>query len=155
MHRFPLNYPMRSMQFLYSVFAVLFLALLTSAENQTTYYAAANASSPAYACMRERGYNPESVVFVYSNGRGGSRLLTYARTTSRREGVEFINLNNGLLKDNEIRLLECFFGKYRPGNREFSRAPRLLCARKGVGQQVYMHSVGMREFSLFTKRCMD
>ena len=150
----PTSYLM-NVKLFYCLVVLATLPYLAQAENQTVDNMQANQTSTTYKCMKSLGYNPDSVVFVYSNGRGGSRLLTFANTAARRGGIEFININNGLLKDGEIRLLQCFFGKYRQGDREFTKAPRLLCAKNGFGQRLYLYSVGMRDFSLFGKRCRE
>jgi hypothetical protein len=106
-----------------------------------------------YECIGFIGLDPDSFILVYQNAKG-ARLLTIGQTAARRKGVGMIGVDVGVLKDRDVRILQCFLGKYYPGNRAFVRSPRLLCPRTGAAEDFYMSRMGMRDFRVFADRCV-
>lgn len=90
-----------------------------------------------YECVRYVGYDPDGFIYLYQRGRG-SGWVDEARAVAHRKGIVVIPVDSGLLTDREVRLLQCFFGKYDVGNLEFHKAPRVLCPRTGLVSEVYM-----------------
>jgi hypothetical protein len=110
-----------------------------------------------YECVGYLGYNPDSMVYVYRNGRGArvglSGNVPSAENAARRKGISLLKVNVGLLKDNEIAILQCFLGKYVPGDRAFTRNPRLMCPRTGLVDDVYVGRSFMNQFRVFAEEC--
>jgi hypothetical protein len=111
-----------------------------------------------YECVEFVGYNPDSMFIVYRPGRSarwglGSRLARSAKTMGRRKGIQLTRISGGLLKEDEIKLLQCFYGKYSRDNREFLASPRLLCPRTGKVQDFRRGRPVGEQLRVFAKEC--
>ncbi len=89
-----------------------------------------------YNCVKAAGYDPEKVIYLSSKSTGkpcGSDAITInsIKTAASRSGVEMTFEDISYLEEDEIRMMECFFGRYSEGNLEFRSCPRLLCPRNG------------------------
>ncbi len=122
------------MRLVYALLALVFAGAFAAAEDiQEGDYA--GEMSP-YECVRYVGYDPDGFIYLYQRGRG-SGWVGEARIVARRKGIVAIPVDSGLLTDGEVRLLQCFFGKYVAGDVEFYKAPRVLCPRTGDVSDVY------------------
>jgi len=89
---------------------------------QSTSYAS------TYECVRAAGYDPNKVIFGYSQ-RCGSNFVSTASTVSGRGNVDILPVNiGGMLEDKKVKMLECFYGK---NSAEMGACPRLLCPKSG------------------------
>jgi len=91
--------------------------------------------SQQYECVRNAGYNPDQVLYLYSKtGRGcgnDANTINAIRTAASREGVEVKYMDITILDESEIMVLECFYGAYSQSNLEYTYCPRLLCPMNG------------------------
>jgi hypothetical protein len=89
----------------------------------------------SYECVRVAGFDPDSVYYLYSKvGRGcGSDPTTTnaVKTSSSRTGVNSELIDITVLGEDEMSLLECFFGPYSPANPNFRYCPQMLCPKNG------------------------
>ncbi|MFH1055112.1 MAG: hypothetical protein V1744_03335 [Candidatus Altiarchaeota archaeon] len=101
----------------------------TTLSSPTTTVAAS--TSPTYECVRNAGYNPDTWFYLYSkSGRGcGDNFVSTARTAASRKGVDVTFVDITILEDNEIRMLECFYGTYSQSNTKFQDCPMMLCPK--------------------------
>ncbi|MCX6694749.1 MAG: hypothetical protein NTU61_00415, partial [Candidatus Altiarchaeota archaeon] len=103
---------------------------LATLQTTSTISATATTFKSTYACVQNAGYDPNKVIYVYSN-HCGNEFTSTAMTAESRTGVGFQMINIGVLDQNKIKVLECFYGGYYQGNIEFSYCPRLLCPKTG------------------------
>jgi hypothetical protein len=113
------------------------LLLASASSSEGCESCAEGAAMGAYDCVKFVGYNPDSFVYVYQRGHG-AQWAASAETAAHREGIVVIKVDVGLLKDREVRLLQCFFGKYSPGEGNFTASPRLLCPRTEESSKLYL-----------------
>jgi len=118
----------------YAVLALVFAGALAAAEDIQAGDSTGEMSP--YECVRYVGYDPDSFIYVYQRGHG-SGWVESARTVAHRKGIIVIPVDSGLLTDGEVKLLQCFFGRYGRENLEFFKAPRVLCPRTGLVSEVY------------------
>jgi hypothetical protein len=88
-------------------------------------------NSAVYECVRAAGYNPDHVVYGYSQGCG-DRYVSTASTVSIQKGVRIDAIKiGGTLDQGKLKMLECFYGPYSDANAQFSQCPVLLCPKSG------------------------
>jgi len=103
----------------------------TSQAPTTTMAATTTTLKSTYECVRNAGYEPDSVLYLYST-RCGDNFLSTASTVEHRTGVDFTKLKiGGYIDESKIKVMECFYGGYSEGNPLFGECPKLLCPRTG------------------------
>lgn len=107
-----------------------------------------------YECVRNQGFDPDKVIFGYSQ-RCGSNFISTASTVSMRTGVDIKPMNLAARTDDPaIKVLECFFGAYSQSNPNFSNCPQLLCPKTGETRVLNQMSGAIdSQMSSFAKAC--
>lgn len=124
----------------------------TTTEAVVTTSLATTTLKATYGCTDEAGYNPDSFIYVHSDGCG-DRFLSHANAASREKEVSLTKLDIDILDTKEIKLLECFYGRYYDGNMEFSYCPRLLCPKTGKIESVDGSKPVSIQMKTFAKNC--
>jgi len=137
---------------------------LAEAKATTTTAAAAGATTTTqrtnsiiYNCVKAAGYNPDWAIYLYSKstGRGcgsDAKTITDIKTAASRSGVEVKFNDITYLDDGEIRMMECFFGRYTQDNLDFTYCPRLMCPKTG-DTTIVKGGLVVSEASGFLKKC--
>ena len=99
---------------------------------QVTITTISSVKSSSYACVREAGYDPDKVIFVYSQ-RCGSGFVSDASMASIKTGIDIqpVNIGDYATDEKKLKLQECFYGTYSSTNQEFGSCPRLFCPKNG------------------------
>lgn len=102
----------------------------TSTQQPTTT-TASTAHAATYECVRAAGYNPDHVIFGFSQGCG-DKFVSTASTVSIQKGVNIDAIKiGGVIDDKKVQMLECFYGNYTTDNTLFSQCPVLMCPKTG------------------------
>jgi len=129
---------------------------ITAAPKLTTTIQPRFAST--YQCVKDiKGQEvADGVLYFFSTRCGDGKSLATASTAQGRTGVKFYKVKiGGSLDDDTLALMECFYGDYSQGNREFSYCPRLLCPRNGKIKDLKGLSTAsvMSQMTGFAKDC--
>jgi hypothetical protein len=83
-------------------------------------------------CIRRRTGSPaEGVYFAYDR-TCGSKFLSDIPAAEKQTGVAITPIDvQAAVRDENLRVLECFFGQYSSGGGEFRACPRILCPQSG------------------------
>jgi hypothetical protein len=104
-------------------------------------------------CVGYLGYESNSFVFAYQMNHG-SNWVHMADAVAHRKGLVLLKVDVGQLKDNGIRLLQCFLGKYKGEKKEFVRSPRVFCPKTGEIEQLYVGRSPMNQMRSFADKCI-
>jgi len=106
-----------------------------------------------YGCTENAGYDPDSFIYVHSDGCG-ERFITQAESASADKEIPLTKLDISMLSSGEIGLLECFYGEYYPGSMEFGYCPRLLCPKTGRVENVDGTTPVSIQMRTFAQECV-
>lgn len=105
-------------------------------------------------CVRNAGYDPEGMIFMYRNGCG-RKMTSRVKVAAHNSGVNIVGVDIGLLKGGEIDVLECFLGEYLEVHPEFNRCPQLVCERNGKTKRLDINNPRWMDVKNFAMDCKN
>jgi hypothetical protein len=117
------------------VLIMLVAGVAASAESNSTssgglYGNSTAGNSTIMECLENAGYDPDRVIYLYTNTCGADEKSSI-RITGLRKGVRIWYLDAGILTEEEKNVLKCFYGPYSKTNKNYKICPRLLCPKTG------------------------
>ncbi len=107
-----------------------------------------------YECVQRAGFDPNSFVYVYEK-KCGEMYLDRVVTASNRKGIEVTKIDLGLVKEKELMILQCFYGKYTLENKAFTDCPRLMCPKTGDIKTVDAVQSVQNQFDAYALYCKN